>query len=69
MFWLKCCPRCCGDLYHNRDQYGYYIACLHCGHYLSEAEEVILKYAAQPSPAADLRENLVRAEVSVTRVA
>jgi DNA-directed RNA polymerase subunit RPC12/RpoP len=34
MFWLKCCPRC-GGLYDDRDQYGYYIACVQCGHYLT----------------------------------
>ncbi len=31
MFWLKCCPRCEGDLYEENDTYGRYIACLQCG--------------------------------------
>ena len=31
MFWLKGCPRCSGDLYSDRDQYGAYLACLQCG--------------------------------------
>jgi len=31
MFWLKCCPRCEGDLYEDKDTYGRYIACLQCG--------------------------------------
>jgi uncharacterized membrane protein YvbJ len=44
MFWLKCCPRCGGDLNEDSDQYGHYIACVQCGHYLTEAEEVVLKY-------------------------
>jgi hypothetical protein len=44
MFWFKICPRCCGDLSEDRDQYGRYISCIQCGHYLTEAEEVVLKY-------------------------
>ena len=47
MFWLKSCPRCHGDLYEGRDFYGLYIACLQCGHYLGEAEELVLKYLPQ----------------------
>ena len=31
MFWLKCCPRCEGDLYEDKDTYGRYLACLQCG--------------------------------------
>lgn len=31
MFWLKGCPRCAGDLYEERDQYGPYINCVQCG--------------------------------------
>ena len=31
MFWLKCCPRCEGDLYEDSDTYGRYITCLQCG--------------------------------------
>ncbi len=31
MFWLKCCPRCEGDLYEEKDTYGRYVACLQCG--------------------------------------
>ena len=44
MFWLKSCPRCHGDLCRERDQYGWYVFCLQCGHYLSEAAEAILRY-------------------------
>ena len=40
MFWFKSCPRCHGDLYRDSDAYGTYIACLQCGHYLTEVEEV-----------------------------
>jgi len=46
MFWLKCCPRCCGDLYQGHDVYGRYVACLQCGHYLTQAEEVVLRYSS-----------------------
>ncbi len=42
MFWLKACPRCHGDLYNNTDEYGSYVACLQCSHYLTEAEEALL---------------------------
>jgi len=44
MFWLKCCPRCDGDVYQSTDRYGEYLACLQCGRYLTEAEEVVLRY-------------------------
>ena len=44
MFWLKGCPRCHGDLFQERDQYGWYVLCFHCGHYLSEGEEALLRY-------------------------
>lgn len=44
MTWLKCCPRCNGDLCENKDFYGHYMACIQCGHYLNEVEEVVLRY-------------------------
>lgn len=44
MLWLKGCPRCNGDLCEEKDMYGPYIDCLQCGHYLSEAEEVALRW-------------------------
>jgi len=31
MFWLKLCPRCCGDLFEDRDQYGKFFTCMQCG--------------------------------------
>lgn len=47
MFWFKCCPKCNkGDLYRGGDMYGSYIVCLQCGYYLTEAEEVVLRYAS-----------------------
>ncbi len=47
MFWLKSCPHCLGDLYEGKDLYGWYVACLQCGHYLEEAEELILRCLPQ----------------------
>lgn len=56
MVCLKCCPRCnTGALYEGRDVYGSYIACLQCGYYLSEAEEVALRYASTPGPIGQTR--------------
>ena len=44
MLWLKSCPRReRGDLYEGRDGHGPFIACLQCGHYLSDTEEVVLR--------------------------
>ena len=49
VFWLRSCSRCNGDLHEDVDQYGRFIACLQCGHYLTEPEEVVLRYShAQP---------------------
>ena len=31
MFLLKGCPRCCGDLYVDQDQYGSFVSCIQCG--------------------------------------
>ena len=45
MMWLKCCPKCNGDLYEEKDVYGPYIACIQCGHYLTVSEEVDVKYS------------------------
>ncbi|MEE8442754.1 MAG: hypothetical protein V3S37_03305 [Dehalococcoidia bacterium] len=38
MLWIKQCPRCQGDLYHNRDMYGDFVSCLQCGNYLPDAQ-------------------------------
>ena len=45
MFWLRSCPRCNGDLTENQDWYGRYVDCVQCGHYLSEVEEVVVRYS------------------------
>ena len=31
MVWFKLCPRCSGDLFEDRDQYGNFITCIQCG--------------------------------------
>ena len=31
MLFLKCCPRCKGDVYVNKDTYGLFMECLQCG--------------------------------------
>ena len=31
MFWFKQCPRCSGDLFEDKDQYGAFITCMQCG--------------------------------------
>ena len=43
MLYFKSCNRCQGDLYEAADIYGRYVACVQCGHYLTEAEERWLK--------------------------
>ncbi len=35
MIKLKACPKCHGDLYLEKDQYGRFLSCLQCG-YLTE---------------------------------
>ena len=39
MWNLKGCPRCGGDIYLDRDRYGWYEQCLQCG-YLSELQSL-----------------------------
>ncbi|MGH2460905.1 MAG: hypothetical protein ACRDIY_18775 [Chloroflexota bacterium] len=46
MVYLKCCPRCRGDLFTERDYRDRYITCLQCGHILSTSEETVLQFRA-----------------------
>jgi len=63
---LKCCPRCnTGALYKSGDMYGSYIACLHCGYYLTEAQEVTLGYGALHGPPADAGKEASRELIGV----
>ena len=51
MYWLKGCPRCCGDLHFSNDQYGPFVSCMQCGlnrQVYSEPGEPLL-IAAEPS--------------------
>ena len=52
MFWIKGCPKCHGDLYSDTDEYGTYVACIQCAHYLTETEGAQLGWSgAQLEPA------------------
>ena len=31
MYWMKGCGKCGGDLYLERDKFGSYVSCIHCG--------------------------------------
>ncbi|MBI2007425.1 MAG: hypothetical protein HYS83_01865 [Candidatus Blackburnbacteria bacterium] len=43
MYWLKGCPRCGGDLFEAWDPFaGKLIACLQCGHTLTDEQETLL---------------------------
>jgi len=53
MYWLKNYPRCSGDLFENSDDYGSYIDCFQCGHYLTALEEADIRYdnfSLEPTP-------------------
>ena len=50
MFHFKRCPKCHGDLYEDSDEYGRYISCVQCSHYLTAAEEAQLDgFAFEPA--------------------
>ena len=50
MFWFKLCPRCSGDLFEDRDQYGKFIACMQCGliRDVSNCEGGVLVISSEP---------------------
>ncbi len=50
VLWLRCCPRCNGDLCGSGDMYGQYVICAQCGYYLSEAEEAALRGTSSLRP-------------------
>lgn len=31
MWFFKACPKCCGDMYVDRDVHGTFVECLQCG--------------------------------------
>ena len=54
MIKLKACPKCHGDLYLERDQYGSYMSCLQCGYLkelLGELREISLSEQSRRTPA------------------
>ena len=54
MMWLKACSRCRGgDLVSDKDIYGECISCVQCGHYLSPAEEAMLRGQEPPKEVAE----------------
>ncbi len=52
MFWFKLCPRCSGDLFEDRDQYGSFITCMQCGFHRDVPADldVPLVVSAKPVP-------------------
>jgi len=65
MFWLKSCSRCRGDIFGDRDVHGNYIACIQCGYYLTEAEEVVLRYSSSHESVVTAKEEAVEAPISI----
>lgn len=57
MLQMQKCPRCSGDLYDERDQYGEYFACLQCG-YLQEKPEVAARERHAESQSQAARDTL-----------
>jgi DNA-directed RNA polymerase subunit RPC12/RpoP len=41
-YWIKKCPKCSGDLREELNTLGSYVACLHCGYTLTDAQEAAL---------------------------
>ena len=35
MFWLKCCGKCGGDVYEEKDIFGVSVTCIQCGKHFS----------------------------------
>lgn len=50
MFWFKGCPRCTGDLYEDRDQYGPFITCVQCGFSKDIMEKLEAPLNINPDP-------------------
>jgi hypothetical protein len=53
MFWFKHCPRCSGDLFEDRDQYGPFITCMQCGFAkdVAKTHQGVLVITSKPVPA------------------
>jgi len=57
MLKVKGCPKCKGDMFVDRDRYGWYEQCLHCGH-LRDLETVVT--AKQQPPQDEKDKGLIR---------
>ena len=54
MIKLKACPKCHGDLYLEKDQYGRFLSCLQCGYLMELLEklpEISLSEQSRRTPA------------------
>ena len=53
MIWFKGCPRCTGDLFHERDQYGHFVTCVQCGFSkdVPRSTNGLLRITAEPARA------------------
>jgi len=51
-WWLKGCSRCGGDLYSEKDTYGWFVRCLQCGRELT-AEQVSLLVSSRTEALAE----------------
>jgi len=52
MIWFKGCPRCSGDLFHDRDQYGQLVTCVQCGFSkdLTQKSSEPIRFVTEPVP-------------------
>lgn len=62
MWQLKGCARCGGDVYINRDEYGWYVQCLQCGYHselvnIEEARKQMPKETEEVTAEANLNQN------------
>ena len=68
MFWFKLCPRCSGDLFEDRDQYGAFITCMQCGFTRdvpnSEGGLLVISAAPVPVPVAPTSDGTRRRRIS-----
>lgn len=56
MIWFKGCPRCTGDLYRDKDQYGPFVTCAQCGFNKDVPTDGagLLVISAEPVPAPEI---------------
>ena len=62
MLFLKCCPRCKGDIYLDKDGYGHFMECLQCGFSKDLPDKVEAVSAEEP----DRPDEAVAQTVAVT---